>query len=254
MTRAGLIKEEFYIRRRFDDEAPVFVDATRSVHLDVPYVLTSKRSLKATCAVRTDDEVVAFSLRNYTGRQAEREVENIETTEADTVSSTNLLKPRMPRKTLYDLNDLARALAGLLGDNLIAEVNDQLFVLSLARGENGEGVLRLTAKLAATKNGYERHEVEGDDAEFELPIVGVRLRIFARSPVRERLLAYAYHGYLTRRPGELETVTRAIALALNSLLGLATFKMLFGLDRLHVPVLPRPSRPGRARPRSGCSS
>jgi hypothetical protein len=62
------IKEEFYVRHLFNDDVPVFVDATKYIRQDLPYLLSAKKSLKATCGVRTDTEVVAFSLRSYTGR------------------------------------------------------------------------------------------------------------------------------------------------------------------------------------------
>ena len=55
-------KEEFYVRRLFDDDVPVFVDATKYVRQDAPYPLSAKKALKATCGVRTDNEVLAFSL------------------------------------------------------------------------------------------------------------------------------------------------------------------------------------------------
>ncbi|MGI8330890.1 hypothetical protein ACRYCC_13070 [Actinomadura scrupuli] len=236
VTRTSQTKEEFYVRQRFDDEIPVFVDATKCVKLNLPYALSAKKSLKATCGVRTDNEVVAFSLRNYTSKQAEKEIENVESTEAGKVTSKNLLRPRMPRKTLHALNETARALSSVLGDDVIAELNDELYVLSLTRSGN-EGRLQLTGTLAATETGYQRSATDQEDVQFELPITGIRLRVFLRSPIRDRVLAYGFSGYLTRKPGEMETVTRATALALNNLLGLATFKMLSGLDQVDVPVL-----------------
>ncbi|MFD0853549.1 hypothetical protein ACFQ07_15035, partial [Actinomadura adrarensis] len=86
--------------------------------------------------------------------------------------------------------------------------------------------------------GYDRGGTAEGGTEFGLPIAGVRLRVFLRSPIRDRILAYAFGGYLTRRPGETETVVRAAALALNNLLGLATFRMLSGLQRIAVPPPP----------------
>ncbi|MEO3826357.1 hypothetical protein [Actinomadura sp. B10D3] len=233
------IKEEFYIRRLFDDDVPLFVDATKYARHGFPYELSAKKALKATCAVRLDSEVVAFSLRNYTARQAEKEVENVGTGTADGAGTRNQLRLRMPRKTLHVLNERARALAVVLGDDVIVELDDTLYVLRLSRtGSDGE--LMLVGKLRArSEGGYDRTEIGADDADFELPITGVRLRVFLRSPIRDRILAYGFSGYLTRKPGEMETVTRATALALNNLIGLATFRMLSGLHRVDVP--PRPS-------------
>lgn len=228
-------KEEFYVRRLFNNDVPVFVDATRHIRQDIPYPLSAKKSLKATCGVRTDDEVVAFSLRSYTGRQAEREVENVEAEVGGKAVSQNLLHLRMPRKTMHGLNETARALSAALGDDVIAELGETMYVLALTR-TGSEGELKLIGRLDRTETGYIRSEME-DDAQFELPISGVRLRIFLRSPVRERILAYSFGGYLTRKPGEIETVTRATALALNSILGLSTFRMLSGLDTVDVPAL-----------------
>jgi hypothetical protein len=237
VTPTTQTKEEFYVRRLFDDDVPVFVNATKCVRQELPYQLSAKKSLKATCAVRTDHEVVAFSLRNYTAKQAEKEVENVESVVGEKVTAQNLLRPRMPRKTLHGLNETARALSVVLGGDVIAELDDEFYVLALTRTGN-EGELKLAGKLAKAEGGYVQSEIADAGTEFELPVAGVRLRIFLRSPVRERILAYSFSGYLTRKPGEVETVTRATALALNSLLGLATFRMLSGLD--HVEVPPRP--------------
>lgn len=248
MASSTHTKEEFYIRRLFDDDVPLFVDATKYARQELPYPLSAKKSLKATCGVRTDHEVVAFSLRNYTSRQAEKEVENVESAAAGKVTARNLLRPRMPRKTLHGLNETARALSVVLGEEVIAEHEGVLHVLALTRtGKDCE--LRPAGRLeGAGGGGFVRSVPEEDDADlaFELPVTGVRLRIFLRSPVRERILAYGFTGHLPRRPGEMETVTRAAALALNSILGLATFRMLSGLDHIEVPAL----SPGLAiRPR-----
>lgn len=237
MAANSQIKEEFYVRRVFNDEVPVFVDATKFARLGQPYPLSAKKSLKATCGVRTDDAVVAFSLRNYTGKQAEKEIENVERTEGGKTTSTNLLRPHMPRKTLRGLTDTARALSSVLGNEVVAELNDELFVFSLTRTA-GEGELKLAGKLTRTETGYERSGID-EDVWFELPVTGVRLRVFLRSPVRDRILAYGFSGYLTRKPGEVETITRATALALNSILGLAAFKLLSGLGHVDVPALTR---------------
>ena len=224
MATTTQIKEEFYVRRLFDDDVPVFVDATKYARQELAYPLSAKKSLKATCGVRTDDEVVAFSLRNYTGRQAEKEVENVEHRDAVTgkATTTNLLRPRMPRKTLYGLTETARTLADRLGDTLIAELDGKLYTFAVERGPGGTRL-----EPAGTE----------EEASFELPVSGVRLRVFLRSPIRDRILAYAFSGYLTRKPGEQETVLRAVSLALNSILGLATFRMLSGLDRIEVPSI-----------------
>jgi hypothetical protein len=229
------IKEEFYLRRLFDDDVPVFVDATRQARREIPYELSAKRSLKATCAVRTDNEVVAFSLRSYTARQVENEIDSVESVVDGRTDARNLLRPRMPRKTLHELNDSARALAPVLGTDMIAELDGELYVLAPVRtGDTAD--LRLTARLTRTDDGYIRAEVPEDtDVEFELPVIGVRLRIFLRSPVRDRILAYAFGGYLARKPGETESVVRATALAVNSLTGLATFRMLSGFHHFAVP-------------------
>lgn len=231
-------KEEFYVRHLFNDDVPVFVDATKYIRHDLPYPLSAKKCLKATCGVRTDTEVVAFSLRSYTGRQAENEVENVESEVAGKIVSRNLLPVRMPRKTLHGLSETARELAAVIDDELIVELGETLYVMTLARTGN-EGELQLIGRLDRTETRYVRSGINEADVEFELPISGVRLRIFMRSPIRNRIIAYAYGGYLTRKPGETETVTRATALTINSILGLSTFRMLSELDSVDVPVLSR---------------
>ncbi|MEU6037490.1 hypothetical protein ABZ801_18985 [Actinomadura sp. NPDC047616] len=246
MTSTTQVKEEFYLRREFGDDVPVFVDATRYVRQAIPYPLSAKKALKATCGVRTDEEVVAFSLRDYTARQAEREVEHIESGFGGQTTTQNVLRPRMPRRTLHELSETARALSAVLGDDVIAELDGELYVLTLTRAHN-EGSLSLAGKLTRTEDGYARSEITDTDAEFALPVAGLRLRVFMRSPVRERVIAYGFGGYLARKPGEPETVTRATALALNRVLDLATFRMLSGLD--HVEVPPPPGGIATPRPR-----
>ncbi|GAA1832501.1 hypothetical protein [Actinomadura chokoriensis] len=230
-------KEEFYVRRLFDDDVPLFVEATKYARLEQPYKLSAKKSLKATCAVRTDDQVVAFSLRSYTAKQVEKEVEHIEAVVGGRTVTQNLLRARMPRKTLHDLTESARALSVVLGDDLIVDLNGEFYVLSLTR-EGAQADLALVGRLARGDGSYTRTAASDAEllTEFELPVTGVRLRLFMRSPVRDRVLAYGFSGYLTRKPGETETITRAAALALNNLLGLATFRMLSGLQRVGVPA------------------
>ncbi|MDL4772978.1 hypothetical protein [Actinomadura xylanilytica] len=249
MTPTSRIKEEFYLQRTVGDDAPMFVDATRYAREGVPYPLSAKRALKATCAVWTDDEVVAFSLRDYTAAQADREVEHLEhTVGTTTVTRSNVLRPRMPRTTLYELTEAARALSASLGDDVIVELDGDLYVLALTHRHDGAG-LALVGRLAGTAGGGRaRVGLADTEAEFKIPTSGVRLRVFLRSPVRRRVIAYAFSGYLAREPGELETLTRATALALNSAHELAVFRMLSGLDRFavrpesgHFATAPSPS-------------
>jgi hypothetical protein len=239
VTPTSRIKEEFYLRRAVGDDVPLFVDATRYARERMPYPLSAKRALKATCAVRTDDEVVAFSLRDYTARQAEREVEHVEdTVGTTTVTRSNVLRPRMPRATLRELAEAARAFSAFLGDELIVELEGDLYVLALTGRQDG-AALELVGRLAGTLGGgHARTGAADTDAEFKIPTSGVRLRVFLRSPVRRRVVAYAFSGHLARRPGELETLTRATALALNSAHDLAAFRMLSGLGRLEAPPAP----------------
>ncbi|MFD0854429.1 hypothetical protein ACFQ07_19495, partial [Actinomadura adrarensis] len=158
----------------------------------------------------------------------------------------HVYRPRMPRMALYELSTRARTVSGALGDrDVIAELDGQSHILKLARTDD-EGVLELTGRLRETPHGHVHEETNDPDAEFKLPYAGVRLRLFLRSPARQRVIAFSFGGYLSRRPGELETVTRAAALALNSILGLAEFRMLAGLGHVEVPVLGLP--PVRLRP------
>jgi hypothetical protein len=239
VTSTPQIREEFYLQRVYGDDVPMFVDATRYARQGTPYPLSGKEALKATCGVRTDDDVVAFSLRNYTARQTEREVEHLERAVGGTiVTQSDVLRPQIPSRTLYELSETARELSAVLTDDeVVAELNDELYVLALTRA-NGEGELGPAGKLALTADGYVRTETGGTDAELKLADSGVRLRVFLRSPVRRRVIAYAFAGHLAHRPGEIETVARATALALGSVLGLASFRMLSGLDQVGVPSLP----------------
>jgi hypothetical protein len=249
VTPTTRIKEEFYLRRAVGDDVPLFVDVTRYAREGMPYPLSAKRALKATCAVRTDDEVVAFSLRDYTARQAEREVEHVEATVGTTtVTRSNVLRPRMPRATLRELAEAARAFSAVLGDELIVELDGDLYVLALTDRRDGAG-LDLVGRLSGTLGGgHARTGAADTDAEFKIPASGVRLRVFLRSPGRRRVVAYAFSGHLGRRPDELETLTRATAMALNSAHDLAAFRLLSGLGRLdarpapgHFAAAPSPS-------------
>jgi hypothetical protein len=235
VTSTSQIKEDFYLRRAFGDDAPAFIDATPYVRLGRPYPLVAKKALKATCGVWTDDQVVAFSLREFSARQAEREVETVGDAVGGTaVTRRQVLWPRMPRKTLQELGERARALSAVLGgDDVIAELEGDSHVLALTR-TRGKGELTLTGRVSETAEGLVQERIKDTKAEVKLPLSGVRLRLFLHSPVRRRVLAYAFNGHLSLRPGELETVTRVVSLALNGVLGLAPFRVLSALDRVEV--------------------
>jgi hypothetical protein len=235
MASTSRVKEEFYLQRMVCDDVPVFVDATRYARQGIPYPLSTKKALKATCAVRADDEVVAFSLRDYTARQAEREVEHLRhAVGGTTLTERNVLRPRMPRKTLRELTRTARAVSAALSDDMVAELAGHRYVLTIAH-RHRESRLRIAGELIAVGGHYVRSDIDDIDPRFMIPPSGVRLRVFLRSPVRQRVIAYAFGGYLTRKPGECVTVTHAAALALNSVLQLAPFRMLSGLERIEVP-------------------
>jgi hypothetical protein len=238
MTTATRVKEEFYLRRVVDD-VPAFVDATEYAARGFPYPLGAETALTSTCAVWTDDQAVAFSLRDYTAEEAGRAVERVETRIGGaTVTTHDVLRPAIPREGLQGLHRTAGALSAVIGDDVIAELDGELFVLALVR-TRGRGDLKLVGRLLRDDDdGFTRTGAVDDDAVLTVPSHGVRLRLFLRSPVRPRLIAYEYSGHLAPEAEEKETVTRVSALALRELLGLAPFRMLSGLD--HVEVQPPP--------------
>ena len=207
-------KEAFFVQVKNADDKPIFFDATEHLGKQMPY----SKPL-ATCALRVNDGLVAFSLLKLTQR-----------------SRTNLIESRLeiPRGPLAKLERRVAALTEPLpADGLLVEMDGVTHAFTIARDENGVARLERAG--------------EGEDLQFELPKAAVQMTLLLVSPRNGATVAVGFIGHLNK-PGTPETLARAASYALNFLTTLPTFRMVSGIETVTLPaapsryVAPRPAR------------
>ena len=188
-----------------DDQA-TFLDVTSHVGRQSPY--TSK--VRTTVGSRVSDEVVSFSVLQVTKASSKRVL-------ADPL--------KIPRGTLSAIE--AKALE--LAKNEEFKANE-----IVASWEGAE--YRFTYEVDDA--GVISLEPQFDDDPFEIPAKALRFDFYLRSPKAERVLAVSFSGYLARKHGEAETLTRSVVKALNNLSHLASFRILSGVEATDMPPVP----------------
>ena len=197
-------KEAFFVQVKNPDDKPVFYDATAQLGRPMPY----SKPL-ATCALRVNDGAVVFSLLKLTNRTRQN------------LAEANL---EMPRGPLAKLERRAAALVEPLPtDRLLVEYGEESYTLTLSRDENG------TVSLDMPEGA--------EDVTFELPKSAVQLSLYLTSPKNGRTVAVGFIGHLAK-PGTPESLTRAVAHALNYLSGLPVFRLIAGIETVNVPAAP----------------
>ncbi|RJL21232.1 hypothetical protein [Bailinhaonella thermotolerans] len=206
-------KEALYVRQ-ITDEGPVFLDVTGHVGK----ILPPGGRRRATCAVRTrKNSTCSFSLMHITERRAKDFF----------AAPLNL-----PGRTFSRLEARAAALmesAEMTADRLIVDFEGATYAYAVDRDPTGEASL----------------EPVGEDPTFELPAgPPSRFDMYLRSAILDRVLAVSFSGHLGKG-GTPETLSRAAAKALNSLLGLWLFRELAGFAAVALPAPPTrlPLRP-----------
>lgn len=206
------LKEAFFVQVMTSDNNLIFFDETNKLGRKMPY-----DKPEATCAMRATADVVAFTLLKYTNKSR-----------ASAVAG----RLELPRGPLDRAERRAKALAQDLPEGQVAvEIDDETYRLTIARDENGVATLESLP--------------EEEDIVFDLPRTRLRLTVVFPSPRGNKIVAGSFQGHVGK-PGSKETVVRVTAFALNLLSGLATFRLVSGIETVNVPA--SPARYTAARP------
>ena len=208
---ARATKEAYFVRVQVPDGAAAFFNATSSLGKPMPF----EKPL-ATCAMQVKEDSVAFSLLHLTKKSA------------PIIAAAPVALPRGP---LAKLTRRAVAYEELPAGELVVEMNEATYKLSMSRDDNGV--------VSLEQQPSEGNE-DGSDVTFELPRQAVQLSLFMRSPVVNRILAVGFIGHLGKPGDGVETVARASAKVLHSLSQLPEFRILAGVETVVLP--PAPSR------------
>lgn len=209
-----IVKESLFMRVVVDDE-PTFLDVTSHVGKDSPY----KSKVRTTVGSRVSDKVVSFSILQVTKATSKRVLDS---------------ELRIPRTTLASSEEVAARLSDdeTFGSaDVIVQMDDREYRFRYAIDD--AGVMSL--------------EPAFEDEPFELPTRPLRFTLYFRSPKAERVLAISFSGFIDRKPGDSETVTRMALKAVANLSGLAHFRILSGVETVDLPSPPSgpPAAPAR---------
>lgn len=197
-------KEAFFVQIENADKTPVFVNV--SAQLGKPLAFTKPL---ATTMMRIHDEAILFStLKLFTSARAK-------------LISGPLAMPPGPLSRLE--RRIPSITEPLADTELFVEIDDDRHVFSMRRDDNG---------VVSLEYGG-----EGEEPVFQLPRSPFGITLFLRSPRTGRLIVAGWQGYLGK-PDTPETASRATALALNHLTGLAEFQVLAGITSVRVPASP----------------
>lgn len=199
-----VVKESLYVRAIVQD-TPTFLDVTSQVGKVTPY-----SKVRTTVGSRVSDKTVSYSVLQVTKASSKR----------------ILAEPlKIPRGTLAAIENHALELA-----------KDESFTDNVVVARWGDEEFRFEYEVDDA--GIARLEPQFEDDAFEIPTRAMRFDFYLRSPKADRVLAVSFSGYLDRKPGEAETRTRAVLKAMNNLSGLASFRMLSGVEATDMPPVP----------------
>lgn len=200
-------KESFFVRVPDPNGGvPTFFNATAYIGKVMPY-----QKPQATCAMRVDGNVVAFSLLHLTKR-------SMATVVTQEIS--------MPRSPLARLTRRAQSLELAAGE-IVVEMDDVFYKLRCKVDDNGTASLEMA----------EGPDGSRDDVTFNLPLTSAKISVYLRSPKVDRTIAIGFIGHLGK-PNTPELVSRATAMVLNSVSGLVEFRLLSGVETCKVPAAP----------------
>jgi hypothetical protein len=205
------IKEAFFVRSPTPD-APLGLFFNSSAYIGKPMPHTV---IKTTVAMSVVDGVAAYSVLQPTKAAAK------------TIAAADVV---MPKAGLTRLQRRAKEIdkgekdLSLGANELLLEMDNTFYRLNYNTDDSG----LLTLETAPDQ----------EDATFDLPMRGVQVSIYMRSPIRPIILAVSYMGHLGK-PLTPETVTRAAAQVLNAISGLFEFRVLSKFEAAKVPAAPR---------------
>lgn len=206
-------KEAFFVQVKSADDRLTFFDATAQLGKEMPYARP-----EATCALRVKDNAVIFSLLKLSNR-----------TRANLAGA----KLELPRGPLARLERRAASLGELAAGTVVVELGEQTHTLVMTSDENGVATLDTLPEV--------------DDVTFELPKSALTLSLYLVSPRNGRIVAAGFIGHVGK-PGANETLLRVASFALNHLSGLPVFRLVSGIETVHVPAPParaQVTRPAR---------
>jgi len=203
------VKEAFFVRVPTPDGQVGFFNASSFIGKEMPY---SKP--QATCAMRVEDDVVAFSMLHLTKKTGA------------TIASQPIAMPRGP---LSRLHRRAQSLDIAPGE-IVVELGDDLYRLTCKIDDNGLATLDVAP-------GGGAGEDKNEDVTYDLPLRAVQISLYMRSEKVNRILAIGFIGHLGK-PATPETVTRSAAMVLNSMSGLVEFRLLSSIETVKVPTAP----------------
>lgn len=214
-------KEAFFVRVPTPDEGAAFFNASAYIGKTMPY-----KKPQATCAMRVEDDTVAFSLLHLTKKAAMN------------IAGNDI---QMPRGPLAKLIRHAAAISDLAADEIIAVHDDREYRLTVSRDDAGIVSLDM-------KPGFGDGDDRDDDVTFDLPFGAVQVTLYLHSAAVGRRIAVGFIGHIGK-PGTPETITRAVSMILNSISGLVEFRLLAGIETVRVPSAPTKwaSRPAARR-------
>lgn len=254
-------KEAFHIRVESSDGAVAFYNATDYVGKLMPFAKP-----KATCAMRVATEAVSFSLLHLTNKNAglvaakpvtiprgplsrlERRaasyapialdeiIVELSTRPADDVVPT--LTPDAAAQPGQEAPEApVSALEDVFGD--APEVAPDAKESSAPKRFPMKPAVIETykCKIVRDENNVARLESVGDEHSFELPKGALHVSLYLQSPVAAvaRPLAVGFIGHVGK-PGGSETVSRVVAMVLNSISHLPDFRILAQIEHCAVPA------------------
>jgi hypothetical protein len=191
-------REALFVLTPSPDGAAVFQNMT--ARLGRPFPLSQP---KAIVGLEVHTDVVAFTFTQLTKKAAQ------------VVKTKNL---ELPRPALTKALRRGAANAAVEAGHCIVEVDGQSFTYTLERDTAG------TVSL------------DGEDYGVTVDVAGLKLTLVLPSARAGRVVSVAFNGYANAKPGDTVGLIRAASMALFSLTQLAEFRVITGIDAVHVPA------------------
>ena len=254
-------KEAFHIRVESSDGAVAFYNATDYVGKLMPFAKP-----KATCAMRVATEAVSFSLLHLTNKNAGLVAAKPVSIPRGPLSRLERraasYAPIAPDEIIVELSTRPEGDSSPAGSpdaavpateqttetpaNALEDVfGDAPVVTSETKEASGPKrypmkpavIETYKCKIVRDENNVARLESIGDEHSFELPKGALHVSLYLQSPVAAvaRPLAVGFIGHVGK-PGGSETVSRVVAMVLNSISHLPDFRILAQIEHCAVPA------------------
>jgi hypothetical protein len=252
-------KEAFHIRVESSDGAVAFYNATDYVGKLMPFAKP-----KATCAMRVATEAVSFSLLHLTNKNAslvaakpvsiprgplsrlERRAASYAPIALDEIIVELSTRPADDSSPSVDTAAVAAQVSPEAPVSALEDVFGNAPEIATETKESSAPkrypmkpavIETYKCKLVRDENNVARLESIGDEHSFELPKGALHVSLYLQSPVAAvaRPLAVGFIGHVGK-PGGSETVSRVVAMVLNSISHLPDFRILAQIEHCAVPA------------------